>query len=101
MPLIEFSAEARCSHYAFIESFNGRVRDELLNLEEFGSLREAQVLTEPAMSSSGAYAERAAADLAHRWSTERAHRTRARPVRRGAQNGTYGSAARLNHESVN
>jgi len=46
MPLIEFSAEARCSHYAFIESFNGRVRDELLNLEEFGSLREAQVLTE-------------------------------------------------------
>ena len=27
----------------FIESFNGRVRDELLNIEEFGSLLEAQV----------------------------------------------------------
>lgn len=30
----------------FIESFNGRVRDELLNIEEFGSLLEAQVLIE-------------------------------------------------------
>jgi putative transposase len=30
----------------YIESFNGRVRDELLNIEEFGSLREAQVLVE-------------------------------------------------------
>jgi putative transposase len=30
----------------FIESFNGRVRDELLNGEEFGSLLEAQVLVE-------------------------------------------------------
>ena len=28
------------------ESFNGRVRDELLNVEEFGSLTEAQVLVE-------------------------------------------------------
>ncbi len=30
----------------FIESFNGRVRDELLNTEEFASLLEAQVLAE-------------------------------------------------------
>jgi putative transposase len=30
----------------YIESFNGRVRDELLNIEEFGSLLEAQVLVE-------------------------------------------------------
>lgn len=29
-----------------MESFNGRVRDELLNIEEFGSLTEAQFLTE-------------------------------------------------------
>jgi len=31
---------------AYIESFNGRVRDELLNIEEFGSLLEAQVVVE-------------------------------------------------------
>jgi transposase InsO family protein len=30
----------------FVESFNGRVRDELLNVEEFATLIEAQVLTE-------------------------------------------------------
>jgi putative transposase len=30
----------------FIESFNGRVRDDLLNIEEFGSLLEAQVVAE-------------------------------------------------------
>ena len=30
----------------FIESFNGRVRDELLNAEEFGSLLEAEVVVE-------------------------------------------------------
>jgi putative transposase len=30
----------------FIESFNGRVRDELLNLEEFTSLTVAQVVVE-------------------------------------------------------
>jgi putative transposase len=30
----------------FVESFNGRVRDELLNIEDFGSLLEAQVLVE-------------------------------------------------------
>lgn len=30
----------------FVESFNGRVRDELLNVEEFGTLIEAQVLIE-------------------------------------------------------
>lgn len=31
---------------AYVESFNGRCRDELLNTEEFGSLLEAQVLVE-------------------------------------------------------
>jgi len=30
----------------FVESFNGRVRDELLNIEEFGDLPEAQVVVE-------------------------------------------------------
>jgi putative transposase len=30
----------------FVESFNGRCRDELLNIEEFGSLLEAQLITE-------------------------------------------------------
>jgi len=30
----------------FVESFNGRVRDELLNIEEFGTLVEAQILAE-------------------------------------------------------
>lgn len=30
----------------YVESFNGRCRDELLNTEEFGSLLEAQVLVE-------------------------------------------------------
>jgi transposase InsO family protein len=30
----------------FIESFNGRVRDEPLNLEEFATLLEARVLVE-------------------------------------------------------
>jgi putative transposase len=35
----------------FVESFNGRVRDELLNIEEFTSLLEAQTLIEPGASS--------------------------------------------------
>jgi putative transposase len=30
----------------FVESFNGRARDELLNVEEFGTLLEAQVVVE-------------------------------------------------------
>jgi putative transposase len=30
----------------YVESFNGRVRDELLNIEEFGSLLEAEVVVE-------------------------------------------------------
>ena len=30
----------------FVESFNGRVRDELLNVEEFASLPEAEVIVE-------------------------------------------------------
>ena len=31
---------------AYVESFNGRVRDELLNIEEFGSLLEAEGIVE-------------------------------------------------------
>ena len=30
----------------FVESFNGRLRDELLNIEEFGSLTEAKLIIE-------------------------------------------------------
>jgi putative transposase len=30
----------------FVESFNGRLRDERLNIEEFGSLTEAKVVIE-------------------------------------------------------
>jgi len=30
----------------YIESFNGKLRDELLNLEIFDTLQEAQVLSE-------------------------------------------------------
>ncbi len=30
----------------FVEIFNGRVRDELLNIEEFATLLEAQVVVE-------------------------------------------------------
>ena len=30
----------------FVESFNGRLRDELLNIEEFGSIAEARVIIE-------------------------------------------------------
>jgi putative transposase len=30
----------------FVESFNARVRDELLNIEEFGTLLEARVVVE-------------------------------------------------------
>ena len=30
----------------YVESFNGRVRDELLNVEEFGTLIEAVVVVE-------------------------------------------------------
>jgi putative transposase len=30
----------------FVESFNGRIRDELLNIEEFGSITEAKIIIE-------------------------------------------------------
>lgn len=30
----------------FVESFNGRLRDQLLNVEEFADLRQAQVIVE-------------------------------------------------------
>ena len=48
-----FSGEARVALKAgspwenpFVESFNGRLRDELLNIEEFGSITEARVIIE-------------------------------------------------------
>jgi putative transposase len=31
---------------AYVETFNGRVRDELLNIEEFTSLTVAQIVVE-------------------------------------------------------
>jgi putative transposase len=31
---------------AYVESFNGRLRDEFLNVEEFGSLTEARIVVE-------------------------------------------------------
>jgi hypothetical protein len=37
----------------FVESFNGRSRDELLNFEEFGSLTKAKVLVEEWVVGSG------------------------------------------------
>ncbi len=40
------STPARHGRTLGIESFNGRLRDELLNLWRFDSLREAQVLIE-------------------------------------------------------
>ncbi len=30
----------------YVESFNGRLRDELLNIEEFGSITEAKLIIE-------------------------------------------------------
>ncbi len=30
----------------YVESFNGRLRDELLNIEEFGSLTETKLIIE-------------------------------------------------------
>ena len=40
------SNPARPWENPYVESFNGRARDELLNLEDFGSLLEAQVVVE-------------------------------------------------------
>jgi putative transposase len=46
----------------YVESFNGRVRDELLNIEEFGSLTEAQVLIETWRTEYNSYRPHSALD---------------------------------------
>jgi putative transposase len=59
----------------FIESFNGRVRDELLNLEEFGSLLEAQVVVEAWRTEYNTYRPHSSlggltpAEYANKWTT--------------------------------
>ncbi|HZA81863.1 MAG TPA: integrase core domain-containing protein, partial [Actinomycetes bacterium] len=59
--------------HPYVESFNGRVRDELLNLEEFGSLAEAQVLAEAWRTEYDTYRPHSAldgltpAEYAQRW----------------------------------
>jgi len=60
----------------FIESFNGRVRDELLNVEEFGSLAEAQVVVEAWRVEYNTYRPHSSlgwltpAEYADRWASE-------------------------------
>ena len=60
----------------YVESFNGRVRDELLNLEEFGSLAEAQVLAEAWRTEYNTYRPHSALDgltpagYAQRWASQ-------------------------------
>ena len=61
---------------AYVESFNGRVRDELLDVEEFGSLFEAQVVTEAWRIEYNTYRPHGSlggltpAEYAARWTTE-------------------------------
>jgi len=60
----------------YVESFNGRVRDELLNVEEFGSLAEAQVLAEAWRTEYNTYRPHSAldgrtpAEYAQRWASQ-------------------------------
>ena len=60
----------------YVESFNGRVRDELLNVEEFGSLLEAQVLVETWRKEYNTYRPHSALDgltpdeYAQRWNDQ-------------------------------
>jgi putative transposase len=60
----------------YVESFNGRVRDELLNVEEFGSLTEAQVLVEAWRVEYNTYRPHSAlggltpAEYAQQWTTQ-------------------------------
>jgi putative transposase len=60
----------------FVESFNGRSRDELLNVEEFGSLAEAQVVIEAWRIEYNTYRPHSAlggltpAEYASRWNTQ-------------------------------
>jgi transposase InsO family protein len=59
----------------FIESFNGRTRDELLNIEEFGTLLEAQVVIEAWRVEYNTYRPHSSlggltpAEYAERWTT--------------------------------
>ena len=61
---------------SFVESFNGRARDELLNVEEFGSLAEAQVLVEAWRMEYNTYPPHSArrglspAEYAGQWTTQ-------------------------------
>jgi putative transposase len=61
---------------AHVESFDGRVRDELLNIEEFGSLLEAQVTVEARRIEYNTYRPRGAlggltpAEVRATWITE-------------------------------
>jgi putative transposase len=43
---LDFIRPGKPVEHAFIESFNGRVRDECLNVHQFASLAEAQSLIE-------------------------------------------------------
>ncbi len=60
----------------WVESFNGRARDELLNVEEFGSLTEAQVITEAWRMEYNTYRPHSAlggltpAEFATQWTTQ-------------------------------
>lgn len=60
----------------FIESFNGRVRDELLNIEEFATLVEAQVVVEAWRVEYNTYRPHSSlgwltpAEYADRWASE-------------------------------
>ena len=60
----------------YVESFNGRVRDELLNVEEFGSLAEARVLAEAWRTEYNTYRPHSAldgltpAEYAQRWASQ-------------------------------
>ncbi len=63
----------------YLESFNGRVRNELLNTEEFGSLAEAQVITEAWRIEHNTYRPHSAlggippAKYAEQWTTQSQH----------------------------
>lgn len=60
----------------FVESFNGRTRDELLNIEEFGSLLEARVVIEAWRIEYNTYRPHSAlggltpAEFAQQWTTD-------------------------------
>ena len=63
---------------AYVESFNGRVRDELLNVEEFGSLTEARIVVEAWRIEYNTWRPHSSlggltpAEFANRWASEHA-----------------------------